>query len=87
MIIVPRAIVIHYLKKQLTNQNGNLAGFVVMPDHVHAMVRFQEKGMLSTFMCQWKSRVPPATFEARVPISRGGRGNLLPGRGAQKVQE
>ena len=51
-----KRIVIHYLGKQLENQNGSLAGFVVMPDHVHAMVSFTEPGMLSVFMSQWKRR-------------------------------
>jgi len=51
-----KGIVIHFLARQLKNQNGSLAGFVVMPDHVHSLVRFQEKGMLSTFIGQWKRR-------------------------------
>ena len=29
-------------------------GFVVMPDHVHAVIRFEEKNQLSRFMQQWK---------------------------------
>jgi len=51
-----KGIVVHYLEKQLKNQKGSLAGFVVMPDHVHALVRFQEPGVLSVFMNQWKRR-------------------------------
>ncbi|MBI9077791.1 MAG: transposase [Desulfatibacillum sp.] len=51
-----RGIVIHYLSEQLKNQNGECMGFVVMPNHVHALVRFEETGKLSTFMSQWKRR-------------------------------
>ncbi len=29
-------------------------GFVIMPDHVHALVHFQGPGMLSCFVQQWK---------------------------------
>ena len=51
-----RGIVIHYLSEQLKNQNGKCMGFVVMRDHVHALVRFEGTGKLSTFMAQWKRR-------------------------------
>ncbi len=51
-----KGIVVHYLSRQLNNQAGSLAGFVVMPDHVHALVRFSKEGMLSVFMGQWKRR-------------------------------
>lgn len=51
-----KRIVIHYLAAQLKNQNGMCMGFVIMPDHVHAMVHFQDSGMLSIFMNQWKRR-------------------------------
>ena len=51
-----KGIVIHFLSVQLRNQEGNCMGFVVMPDHVHALIHFREKGRLSTFMNQWKRR-------------------------------
>ncbi len=51
-----RGIVIHYLAGQLKNQNGECMGFVVMPDHVQALVRFCEARQLSVFMGQWKRR-------------------------------
>ncbi len=49
-------IVIRVLASQLPKQDGRCAGFVVMPDHVHALVWFTEPGQLSLFMKQWKQR-------------------------------
>ncbi len=49
-----KGIVIHFLSVQLKNQGGNCLGFVIMPDHVHALVHFNEQGQLSIFMNQWK---------------------------------
>jgi len=51
-----KQIVIHFLAAQLKNQNGICMGFVIMPDHVHAMVQFNESDKLSVFMNQWKRR-------------------------------
>ncbi len=51
-----KRIVVHFLAAQLKNQNGTCIGFVVMPDHVHALLWFAEARMLSTFMNQWKRR-------------------------------
>ena len=51
-----KGIVIHFLSVQLKNQGGNCLGFVIMPEHVHALVRFGEHGQLSIFMNQWKRR-------------------------------
>ncbi|MBW2063110.1 MAG: transposase [Deltaproteobacteria bacterium] len=51
-----RHIVVSVLASQLLKQNGNCLGFVIMPDHVHALVRFPEQGQLSFFMKQWKQR-------------------------------
>jgi putative transposase len=51
-----KQIVMHFLAAQLKNQNGICMGFVIMPDHVHAMIRFQDSGMLSVFINQWKRR-------------------------------
>jgi putative transposase len=51
-----KGIVVHYLSAQLKHQSGACMGFVIMPDHVHAMVRFQQPGSLSVFMGQWKRR-------------------------------
>jgi putative transposase len=51
-----RQIVISILASQLAKQNGCCIGFVIMPDHVHAIVWFPENGQLSHFMKQWKQR-------------------------------
>ena len=51
-----KGIVVHYLSAQLGNQSGVCMGFVIMPNHVHALVRFQQAETLSTFVGQWKRR-------------------------------
>ncbi|MFZ2448275.1 MAG: transposase [Syntrophobacteraceae bacterium] len=51
-----KGIVIHFLSEQLKNQQGSCVGFVVMPEHVHALIHFNENGQLSIFMNQWKRR-------------------------------
>jgi len=51
-----KQIVIHFLGEQLRNQAGQCVGFVIMPDHVHAIVHFKKEGLLSVFMNQWKRR-------------------------------
>lgn len=49
-------IVMGMLAGELGNYGGIRCGFVVMPDHVHAIVWFPETGRLSQFMQVWKSR-------------------------------
>jgi putative transposase len=51
-----KKIVIHYLSTQLKNQSGSCTGFVIMPDHVHAIVSFNRPKILSVFVSQWKRR-------------------------------
>jgi putative transposase len=51
-----KGVVVHFLTAQIKNQEGMCIGFVIMPDHVHALVKFHETGRLSTFMNQWKRR-------------------------------
>lgn len=51
-----RQIVIDILADQLERQDGTCCGFVIMPDHVHAILHFPVKGSLSQFMQSWKSR-------------------------------
>lgn len=53
---ITKIIVIHYLSTQLKNQSGDCIGFVIMPDHVHAIVNFRQPTLLSTFINQWKRR-------------------------------
>jgi putative transposase len=49
-----KRIVLGTLNAQLRRLAGRCAGFVVMPNHVHAVVWFAEQGALSEFMKQWK---------------------------------
>jgi putative transposase len=48
--------VLGVLDSQLAQQRGRCIGFVVMPDHVHAVVWFPAPDELSHFMKQWKQR-------------------------------
>jgi putative transposase len=54
----PRAkqIVVSILADELQKRQGLCSGFVVMPDHVHAIVWFPNTGCLSPMMRVWKSR-------------------------------
>ena len=49
-----KQIVLDVLGAQLTSRDAACVGFVVMPDHVHAIVWFPQAGQLSVFMQQWK---------------------------------
>jgi putative transposase len=51
-----KKIVLGVLNSQLARQHGRCVGFVIMPDHVHAIVWFPEPDQLSHFMKQWKQR-------------------------------
>lgn len=51
-----KRVVISILGTELVRTHGSCIGFVVMPDHVHAMVCFPEANQLSFFMKQWKQR-------------------------------
>ncbi len=44
------------LGSRLAKHNGLCTGFVIMPDHVHALVWFPEPGQLSEFMNKWKDQ-------------------------------
>jgi putative transposase len=48
--------VLGVLNSQLSMQEGRCVGFVVMPDHVHAIVWFPEADQIGHFMKQWKQR-------------------------------
>ena len=50
----PKRILLRELCDQLKRQDAKCIGFVVMPDHVHAIVWFPEPGQLSRFMHGWK---------------------------------
>lgn len=51
-----RQIVMGILSEELEKNRGTCSGFVIMPDHVHAIVWFPQVGCLSPFMQTWKSR-------------------------------
>lgn len=53
---VAKRIVLGIMHSQLKKQNGFCSGFVIMPEHVHAIVWFNSTNQLSTFMKQWKQR-------------------------------
>ncbi|MEW6114735.1 MAG: transposase [Thermodesulfobacteriota bacterium] len=52
----PKEIVVETLADQIAKQDARCYGFVVMPDHVHALVWFPVPGRLSLFIKQWKQR-------------------------------
>jgi putative transposase len=49
-----KRVVLGVLNSQLTARRASCIGFVVMPDHVHAIVWFPIAGQLSVFVQQWK---------------------------------
>jgi len=49
-----KRVVLGVLNAQLASRKASCVGFVVMPDHVHAVVWFPVPGQLSVFMQQWK---------------------------------
>ena len=51
-----KRIVIGELGSRLAKHSGLCLGFVIMPDHVHAMVWFPETGQLGPFMDKWKEQ-------------------------------
>jgi putative transposase len=50
----PKRIVMGVLNYVLDKHAARCRGFVIMPDHVHALVWFPEPGQLSAFMHEWK---------------------------------
>jgi putative transposase len=51
-----KRIVIGTLGSQLAIHGGLCIGFVIMPEHVHCLVWFDEPGHLSPFMNHWKDQ-------------------------------
>lgn len=58
-----KRIVIHHLEKVRAEYDGLCFGFVMMPEHVHALVRFPETGQLSLFKQEWKRRSSISLFD------------------------
>lgn len=50
----PKRILLGVLNSQLQAFRARCIGFVIMPDHVHAIVWFPETGQLTRFMHGWK---------------------------------
>ena len=52
----PKRILLGVLNEELRRHAAKCVGFVIMPDHVHAIVWFPEAGHLSHFMHGWKRK-------------------------------
>jgi len=52
----PKRIVLGVLNEELDRWKASCVGFVLMPDHVHALIWLPETGQLSRFMHGWKRR-------------------------------
>ena len=52
----PKRILLGALNQQLKLQSASCVGFVIMPDHVHAIIWFPQSGQLSKFMQGWKQK-------------------------------
>ena len=50
----PKRLLLGQFNSQLTLQSAKCVGFVVMPDHVHAVIWFPQSGQLRRFMQSWK---------------------------------
>ena len=53
---LPKKILLGVLNHQLKLQNASCIGFVIMPNHVHAILWFPTPGQLSKFMQGWKRK-------------------------------
>ena len=51
-----KRIVIHYLEELRAEYGGLCLGFVIMPEHIHVLIRFRERGKLIPFKQEWKRR-------------------------------
>jgi len=49
-----KELVVEVLASQLAQRQGLCLGFVVMPDHVHALLYFAHPEQIADFMQQWK---------------------------------
>jgi putative transposase len=64
----PKRILLGLLNDELDQHKSVCVGFVVMPDHSHAILWFPETGMLSRFMHGWKRK---SSFHIRNWYRRG----------------
>jgi putative transposase len=49
-----KRVVLGCMAAQLKRQSGKCIGFVLMPNHVHALIWFPEENQSSVFMNKWK---------------------------------
>ncbi len=49
-----KKVVLGVLNSQFSRQDGRCVGFVVMPDHVHAVVRFAKPDQIGHFRKPWE---------------------------------
>jgi putative transposase len=49
-----KSIVVESLQSALTTQRASCHGFVVMPDHVHALLSVVENSTIAAFLMAWK---------------------------------
>ncbi len=52
----PKRVLLGVLAEELVQQEARCVGFVIMPNHVHAIVWFPAAGRLSQFMHGWKRK-------------------------------
>lgn len=52
----PKRILLGVLNGELDQHSAKCVGFVIMPDHVHAIIWFPQLGQLSGFMHGWKRK-------------------------------
>jgi putative transposase len=52
----PKRIVLGVLNDELANFSARCVGYVIMPDHVHAILWLPTPGRLSSFMHAWKRK-------------------------------
>jgi putative transposase len=65
----PKKVVLGVRNSQLALQRGKCIGFVVMPDHVHAILHLPDPDQIGRFLKPWKQR-------SSVQIQRLFRGTL-----------
>ena len=51
-----KAVVLGVLAQELRKQHGKCLGFVIMPNHVHALLWFPQDDTLSAFVQIWKQK-------------------------------
>ncbi|MCB9949378.1 MAG: transposase [Planctomycetaceae bacterium] len=50
----PKRLLLGQLNRLLKTHQAKCVGFVLMPDHVHALIWLSQTGQLSQFMQEWK---------------------------------